>query len=61
MELEEVQNDGLTIDGAGRSNIDSVSQIASEAIMEVIKKKVENGQTAPIVRLSFRNRLISQN
>ena len=44
MELVEVQNDELTIDETGRSNIDSVSQMASDAIMEVIKKKVQNGE-----------------
>lgn len=44
MEIKEVQTSGLTIDGADRSNIDTVSQMASEAIMEVIKKKVENGE-----------------
>lgn len=44
MVLEEVQNDELSIDEMGRSNIDSVSQMASEALMEVIKKKVETGE-----------------
>ena len=40
MELEEIQNDDVNVDETDCSSIDSVSQMASEAIMEVIKKKV---------------------
>lgn len=46
MELEETQNKDEYIDEIDCSNIDSVRQMANEAIKEVIKKKVQSGELA---------------
>lgn len=44
METDEVQNNDIHFDETVLSDIDSVSQMANEAIIEIIKRKIQNGE-----------------